>query len=158
VWLCNGDITKFLCGWLGSIVPTTFWPWGPVESAPMSNCYVTGFKAGMCFWWVAVKHSFCELHCVWMSTMCLQLVWQRHDVVFAACVTRKSCTECIEASLTIAFQCQWCPSVGRCSDGLDRRRQEWQEQSCDKNVCNLHSSHFTDLVTHCLILCSTVNR
>jgi len=58
-------------------------------------------------------------------------------VVVAACVSSKSCSECIEASLTIAFQCQWCPSVGRCSDGLDRRRQEWQEQSCDKNVCRV---------------------
>lgn len=55
-------------------------------------------------------------------------------VVGSACVTKKSCTECIEASAAIPFQCQWCPSVGRCSDGLDRRRQEWQERSCDKSV------------------------
>jgi len=73
------------------------------------------------------------------------------DCVIAACVTRMSCSDCIEASMTIAFQCQWCPSVGRCSDGLDRRRQEWQEQSCDKNVSSFYICSFFGHIS-CILL------
>lgn len=28
-------------------------------------------------------------------------------------------------------QCQWCPRIGRCSNGLDRHRQEWLHNGCE---------------------------
>lgn len=30
------------------------------------------------------------------------------------------------------FQCKWCPSAKRCSNGLDRHRQDWLMKECDK--------------------------
>jgi len=29
--------------------------------------------------------------------------------------------------------CGWCPSLNRCSDGMDRNRQDWLTNNCDKN-------------------------
>lgn len=28
-------------------------------------------------------------------------------------------------------QCQWCPRINRCSNGLDRHRQEWLHNGCE---------------------------
>lgn len=41
----------------------------------------------------------------------------------------------MSSSVTAAFQCHWCPGLDRCSDGLDRNRQEWLESKCDISVC-----------------------
>jgi len=30
------------------------------------------------------------------------------------------------------LQCIWCPKVKRCSDGWDRKRQDWVLNQCDK--------------------------
>lgn len=29
------------------------------------------------------------------------------------------------------FQCRWCPTFRKCSEGYDRNRQEWLEQDCE---------------------------
>ena len=44
------------------------------------------------------------------------------------CNTASSCTECTE--LKSGFNCSWCPSVSRCSDGIDWNRQEWIDADC----------------------------
>ncbi|XP_063421294.1 uncharacterized protein LOC134706356 [Mytilus trossulus] len=44
------------------------------------------------------------------------------------CNQATSCDHCI--SRDIDFDCSWCPSVGRCSNGLDWYRQEWSESEC----------------------------
>ena len=41
-----------------------------------------------------------------------------------------SCETCSKAVPTL--DCIWCPSVKRCSNGFDRKRQEWLSNSCDK--------------------------
>ena len=41
-----------------------------------------------------------------------------------------SCETCSKASPTL--ECIWCPAVKRCSNGFDRKRQEWINNSCEK--------------------------
>ncbi|CRK89502.1 CLUMA_CG003245, isoform A [Clunio marinus] len=40
------------------------------------------------------------------------------------------CESCLENE--IKFQCNWCPSLSRCSSGVDRKRQEWTNSGCDR--------------------------
>ena len=35
--------------------------------------------------------------------------------------------------LSLMLQCQWCPLLQRCSDGVDRERQLWLKHNCDSN-------------------------
>ncbi|CAB3387956.1 Hypothetical predicted protein [Cloeon dipterum] len=44
------------------------------------------------------------------------------------CSTLKDCASCLESN--IGFECVWCPSTERCSDGVDRSRQEWLAKEC----------------------------
>lgn len=31
------------------------------------------------------------------------------------------------------MQCNWCPSLNKCSTGTDRKRQEWLQKGCDRS-------------------------
>lgn len=46
------------------------------------------------------------------------------------CVGFNSCESCIGNG--IGFECVWCSSAERCSDGMDRYRQDWLVKGCDK--------------------------
>ena len=50
------------------------------------------------------------------------------------CNTASSCTDCTE--LKSGFNCSWCPSLSRCSDGIDRHRQEWIDADCKCEAVN----------------------
>ena len=39
------------------------------------------------------------------------------------CNTATDCDTCI--TMKTGFSCTWCPAVNRCSDGIDRHREEW---------------------------------
>lgn len=41
-----------------------------------------------------------------------------------------SCETCAKA--VPSLECIWCPAVKRCSNGFDRKRQEWLSNSCEK--------------------------
>jgi len=43
------------------------------------------------------------------------------------CNVQKSCDQCVKQS-----KCNWCQKLGRCSDGMDRLRQEWLMAHCDE--------------------------
>lgn len=43
------------------------------------------------------------------------------------CNTFTDCHSCLTADL--GFKCSWCPTLGRCSSGVDRKRQEWTNHS-----------------------------
>lgn len=47
------------------------------------------------------------------------------------CLYYTDCDSCMENNS--AFKCFWCPSLGRCSSGLDRKRQEWTTHNCEKS-------------------------
>lgn len=46
------------------------------------------------------------------------------------CNQYDSCEKCAGASS--AMECHWCDAVKRCSNGYDRKRQEWLTNTCDK--------------------------
>lgn len=46
------------------------------------------------------------------------------------CVSLSSCESCVTNS--IGFECVWCPQNERCSDGIDRHRQDWLVKGCEK--------------------------
>ncbi|KAI0242187.1 Plexin domain-containing protein 2 [Lamellibrachia satsuma] len=46
------------------------------------------------------------------------------------CNMFKACAECLLETATTSFNCMWCPATRRCSNGLDRKRQEWLENKC----------------------------
>ncbi|KAI0224284.1 Plexin domain-containing protein 2 [Lamellibrachia satsuma] len=47
-----------------------------------------------------------------------------------SCNIYKTCSECLTTSLASNLNCIWCPAVDRCSSSMDRKRQEWLENSC----------------------------
>jgi hypothetical protein len=50
-----------------------------------------------------------------------------------SCISMKTCFSCVRATTFLKdFNCNWCPSLAHCSDGLDRKRQEWLGHGCDK--------------------------
>lgn len=60
------------------------------------------------------------------------------------CNLAMTCDKCISHNTT--FNCAWCPKISRCSDGIDRHRQEWIDASCSANaitsngLCSIISS------------------
>ena len=62
------------------------------------------------------------------------LVQDGNIIVITPLPTCNMVTDC-ETCVTFAtsFKCAWCSSINRCSDGMDRHRQEWLEQ-CANNM------------------------
>uniref|UniRef100_A0A7N9ATR8 Plexin domain-containing protein 1-like n=1 Tax=Mastacembelus armatus TaxID=205130 RepID=A0A7N9ATR8_9TELE len=53
------------------------------------------------------------------------------------CLQHTSCDLCLTSNLTTG--CGWCNTLQRCSDGIDRHRQEWLEYNCPEEVsCIFH--------------------
>lgn len=50
------------------------------------------------------------------------------------CVSAASCDECTAISKSSNFRCGWCRELDRCSDGVDRFRQEWLMADCNKST------------------------
>jgi len=46
------------------------------------------------------------------------------------CMEKKDCHSCVTSQ--IGFECKWCSSVSRCSTGMDRKRQDWLSNECDR--------------------------
>ena len=47
----------------------------------------------------------------------------------------KNCLDCNELRKSSEFDCAWCDSVHRCSDGADRLREHWESNGCAaKNI------------------------
>ncbi|XP_063403742.1 plexin domain-containing protein 2-like [Mytilus trossulus] len=47
------------------------------------------------------------------------------------CNQARTCEDC--TSLNIGFNCSWCHAVSRCSDGIDRHMQAWENNGCANN-------------------------
>ncbi|XP_046397942.1 plexin domain-containing protein 2 [Ischnura elegans] len=71
-----------------------------------------------------------------------------HLSALRTCLDLKDCSSCV--SNNIGFECSWCESAGRCSNGLDRHRQDWLMRGCDKSFI-LHQNqciaHGPDVAT-----------
>ncbi|XP_076856268.1 plexin domain-containing protein 1 isoform X2 [Brachyhypopomus gauderio] len=48
------------------------------------------------------------------------------------CLQHTTCDQCLHANLTSG--CGWCNVLQRCSDGIDRHRQEWLDYSCSEEA------------------------
>uniref|UniRef100_A0AAX7UR26 PSI domain-containing protein n=1 Tax=Astatotilapia calliptera TaxID=8154 RepID=A0AAX7UR26_ASTCA len=48
------------------------------------------------------------------------------------CLQHTSCDLCLTSNLTSS--CGWCNTLQRCSDGIDRHRQEWLDYNCPEEV------------------------
>ncbi|TSK14612.1 Plexin domain-containing protein 1 [Bagarius yarrelli] len=48
------------------------------------------------------------------------------------CLQHTNCDQCLHSNLTSG--CGWCNILQRCSDGIDRHRQEWLEFSCSEEA------------------------
>ncbi|MCJ8738389.1 hypothetical protein PDJAM_G00035400 [Pangasius djambal] len=48
------------------------------------------------------------------------------------CLQHTNCDQCLHSNLTTG--CGWCNILQRCSDGIDRHRQEWIEFSCSEEA------------------------
>ncbi|XP_046686012.1 plexin domain-containing protein 2-like isoform X1 [Homalodisca vitripennis] len=46
------------------------------------------------------------------------------------CMEKKDCSSCVSAQ--IGFECKWCPGARRCSTGMDRQRQDWLFNDCER--------------------------
>ncbi|XP_051771659.1 plexin domain-containing protein 1 [Ctenopharyngodon idella] len=56
------------------------------------------------------------------------------------CLQHTTCEQCLQSNLTSG--CGWCNILKRCSDGIDRYRQEWLDYSCSeeaKGTCDDYS-------------------
>ncbi|CAO1399327.1 unnamed protein product [Diamesa hyperborea] len=48
----------------------------------------------------------------------------------STCLSLDNCDSCLTTDIN--FKCSWCPLMNRCSNGVDRKRQEWTNLGCDK--------------------------
>ena len=48
------------------------------------------------------------------------------------CLQLSNCGQCLKGVGN--FKCLWCPALNRCSDTMDRYRQEWIESSCPMDI------------------------
>ena len=69
-------------------------------------------------------------HALNLSTVVSRL-GQRSGLVLsplATCNTASTCADC--TTMDPAWGCVWCPALEMCSNGVDRRRLEWDEETC----------------------------
>ena len=52
--------------------------------------------------------------------------------IFSACNLASDCETCI--TLNTTFDCKWCDTIQRCSDGIDRHRKDWLNNNCIERV------------------------
>merc|ERR1712179_788864 len=46
------------------------------------------------------------------------------------CISQTTCDSCASLSTKSEFTCYWCEAAGHCSDGADRKREEWNTNEC----------------------------
>jgi hypothetical protein len=51
------------------------------------------------------------------------------------CISLKDCQSCLKPNAT-DFDCGWCESLNRCSDGYDRHRNSWILNKCDSQAAD----------------------
>ncbi|XP_044267904.1 plexin domain-containing protein 1 [Tribolium madens] len=51
------------------------------------------------------------------------------------CLQNEDCLSCVTRKVS-TFQCFWCPIIKRCSNGVDRKRQDWLANHCQSKKYN----------------------
>lgn len=75
------------------------------------------------------------------------------------CIAQKSCAACVGLRVSSNFSCSWCEAAGHCSDGADRKREDWNQAEChltNTTVCGDTGSGHTEWRTSTLGLAQPV--
>ncbi|XP_004071602.2 plexin domain-containing protein 1 [Oryzias latipes] len=59
-----------------------------------------------------------------------------------SCLQHDSCELCLSSKESLG--CSWCHVLQRCSDGMDRHRQEWLDYSCSEESKNATCDDYSD--------------
>uniref|UniRef100_A0A4W6FI19 Plexin domain containing 1 n=1 Tax=Lates calcarifer TaxID=8187 RepID=A0A4W6FI19_LATCA len=71
-----------------------------------------------------------EYHRVEMDTTKIASYSAVEFTALPTCLQHDSCELCLSSNLTSG--CSWCHVLQRCSDGMDRHRQEWLDYACSE--------------------------
>lgn len=78
----------------------------------------------------------------WIKVGSIDLVSFLLMVFLLACNTFTDCTSCL-ANRGKRYNCTWCDGIQKCSDGMDRSRQQWIRAQChyfsSDQTCPNHS-------------------
>ncbi|XP_077595025.1 plexin domain-containing protein 1 [Stigmatopora nigra] len=58
------------------------------------------------------------------------------------CLQHTSCEQCLGSNLTSG--CGWCNTLQRCSDGIDRLRQEWLDYNCPEEAKGTCEEYYSE--------------
>ncbi|KAM9779942.1 plexin domain-containing protein 1-like [Neosynchiropus ocellatus] len=65
----------------------------------------------------------------------------------ATCLQHETCESCVSSNRTSG--CSWCNVLQRCSDGMDRHRQEWLDYACseesDDTTCEVYTGDYSSM-------------
>uniref|UniRef100_A0A4W6FI07 Plexin domain containing 1 n=1 Tax=Lates calcarifer TaxID=8187 RepID=A0A4W6FI07_LATCA len=73
-----------------------------------------------------------EYHRVEMDTTKIASYSAVEFTALPTCLQHDSCELCLSSNLTSG--CSWCHVLQRCSDGMDRHRQEWLDYACSEET------------------------
>ncbi|XP_070837304.1 plexin domain-containing protein 1-like [Chaetodon trifascialis] len=76
----------------------------------------------------AQRHTIYEYHRVEIDTTKITSYSAVEFTALPTCLQHDSCELCLSSNLTSG--CSWCNVLQRCSDGMDRHRQEWLDYAC----------------------------
>ncbi|XP_061563950.1 plexin domain-containing protein 1-like isoform X1 [Cololabis saira] len=79
-----------------------------------------------------VQHTIYEYHRVEINTTKIVSGSAFEFVPLPTCLQHSTCDVCLTSNLTAG--CGWCNTLQRCSDGIDRHRQEWLDYNCPEEA------------------------
>ncbi|XP_070779750.1 plexin domain-containing protein 1-like [Enoplosus armatus] len=78
----------------------------------------------------AQRRTMYEYHRVQIDTTKITRYSAVEFTALPTCLQHDSCERCLSSNQT--YGCSWCNVLQRCSDGMDRHRQEWLDYACSE--------------------------
>ncbi|XP_039595904.1 plexin domain-containing protein 1 isoform X1 [Polypterus senegalus] len=78
------------------------------------------------------RRTIYEYHRVELDTEAITNMTAFRFTPLPTCLQHNSCETCLNSKLT--SDCNWCHVIQRCSDGIDRHRQEWLDYNCEEEA------------------------
>ncbi|CAL8283041.1 unnamed protein product [Merluccius merluccius] len=78
------------------------------------------------------KRTIYEYHRVEIDTTKIVTRSAFEFIPLPTCLQHSTCDLCLSSNLTTG--CGWCNTLQRCSDGIDRHRQEWLDYNCSEEA------------------------
>lgn len=82
-------------------------------------------------WLVARRKTIYEYHKVNFGSQDIKNFTVIHLYAQPTCQNLTDCASCLN---DMQLKCNWCPTINRCSTGVDRKRQDWLQKGCDKTL------------------------